>query len=326
MEAIELGPTARPALDEILGYINFSSGVPDPQFQRRLNEVFGLIQSRQSDRDTDWLQLRAVLQSHLAVVHGTSPAFENIEQAQTVLRLVFDETLPAYRHHHRDLLFHQPDHALFQPFFIARVFEAVLQRGAMWDEPQHLVETVLGQLNDFLGHRPVPVLETEQKIEPYSHERVRPIPLYLRGAGVSVGHYAKLIEGALDILNGTSTELLDATYFDPEVLDELSVDPRAYDFDHPANKRPNYHFGQWDPHHINQDGRYCRFVVTQVTLDALMERVDQCSGQYSKTELLYEASAVLAGVILMATGVSNHAGNPVGQDRANSRSLLQSID
>ncbi len=320
MEAIELGSVARPALDDILGYVNFSSGVPDPQFQRRINEVFGLIQSGHDDRDTDWQQLRAVLESHLAVVHGTSPAFENIHQAETALRLVFDETLPAYRRHHRDLLFHQPDHVLFQPFFIARVFEAVLQRGPLWDEPRQLVEGALGQLNDFLGHRPVATLQTEQKIEPYPHERVRPIPLYLRGAGVSVGRYGKLIESALEILNATSSDLLDATYFNPQALDELALDPRAYDFDHPANKRPNYHFGQWDPHHIDQHGSYCRFVVTQVTLDALMERVEQTNPPHPRDELLYEAGAVLAGVILMSAGISGQ-----GPDTHDSETTLGTL-
>ena len=58
------------------------------------------------------------------------------------------------------------------------------------------------------------------------------------------------------------------------MMDELAFDPRAYDFDHPANKRPNYHFGQWDPHLIDNQGRYRRFVVQQVTLDALMQRLD----------------------------------------------------
>lgn len=320
MEAIDLGPAASPALDDILGYINFSSGVPDPQFQRRLNEVFGIIQSRQKDRDQDWLQLRAILESHLTTVHGNSPAFANIDQASKVLGLVFDDALPAYRVHHRDLLFHQPDGVLFQPFFIARVFEAVLQRGSIWDDKQHLIEATLTQLNDFLGHRPVAVLESDQKIEPYLHERVRPVPLYLRGAGVAVGQYSQLIDGALEILNNTGSDLLDATYFDLEMLDELAFDPRAYDFEHPANKRPNYHFGQWDPHHIDRHGHYRRFVVTQVTLDALMERVQQTDGSRAEEELLYEAGAVLAGVILMAAGISG-----LGPDTHDSDTTLTTL-
>ena len=69
--------------------------------------------------------------------------------------------------------------------------------------------------------------------------------------------------------------MLRNAYFDPELLDELAFDPRAYDFDHPVNKRPNYHFGQWDPHHLDNQGRYRRFVVQQVTLDVLLERVER---------------------------------------------------
>ena len=68
----------------------------------------------------------------------------------------------------------------------------------------------------------------------------------------------------------------------------------AYDFDHPANKRPNHHFGQWDPHCIDNDGRYRRLVVQQVTLDALMERVED-PPDISHEEALWEGGAVLAG-------------------------------
>ena len=58
-----------------------------------------------------------------------------VEQAEAVLRLVFDGVLPAYREFHRDLLFHQTDETLFQPLFIGRACEAVLQQGGPWNEP-----------------------------------------------------------------------------------------------------------------------------------------------------------------------------------------------
>ena len=83
----------------------------------------------------------------------------------------------------------------------------------------------------------------------------------------------------------------------------IALDPRAYDFDHPANKRPNYHFGQWDPHLIDNSGRYRRFVVQQVTLDALMRRLTDTT-DIPYDELLLEAASVLAGTILMASGIS----------------------
>jgi hypothetical protein len=96
-------------------------------------------------------------------------------------------------------------------------------------------------------------------------------------------------------------------YLDLNLMDELALDPRAYDFDHPVNRRPNYHFGQWDPHCIDNAGYYRRFVVQQVTLDALLARLKQES--LPEDQLLYEAAAVLAGTILMASGVSGNSPN-----------------
>src|SRR5690606_14462326 len=144
--------------------------------------------------------------------------------------------------------------------------EAVLLQGGPCDETERIVDGALTHLNDFLGHRPVAALES-QKIEPYRHEHVRPIPLDSRGVGVRYGPARAVLAATLTLLAETDRDLLRAANFDPDLLDEWAVDPRAYDFDHPANKRPNYHFGQWDPSHIDNQGRYRRFVVQQVTLD-----------------------------------------------------------
>src|SRR6185369_11833598 len=121
--------------------------------------------------------------------------------------------------------------------------------------------------------------------------------------GVSFGSEREVVVAALKLLEETDDDLLRRAYFDPGQLDELSIDPRAYDFDHPANKRPNYHFGQWDPHKIDNKGHFRRFVVQQVTLDALMRRFTDAP-DISHEELLVEAAAVLAGTILMASGIS----------------------
>jgi len=127
--------------------------------------------------------------------------------------------------------------------------------------------------------------------------------MYIEGAGVESGRHHASVTLALEILRTTDDNILRAAHFDPALLAELAFDPRAYDFDHPVNKRPNYHFGQWDPHHIDNAGRYRRFVIQQVTLEALMARVDE--GQDAPYEqLLFEAAAVLAGTILMASGIS----------------------
>src|SRR5262249_28138825 len=130
-------------------------------------------------------------------------AFRDTAQVTAVLTLTFDHLLPAYRRHHADLLFHLSDRELFQSFFLARAMEAVLAQGGPWDRTEIIVRGGLTQLNDFVGYRPVAVLETRPRGEPYAHERVRPIPLFIRGAGVAHGKYAELIEATLEILRNT---------------------------------------------------------------------------------------------------------------------------
>ena len=155
------------------------------------------------------------------------------------------------------------------------------------------------------------MLRTRQKLQPYAHEWVGPIPLYIDGAGVAVGRYHDLIALTLDVLRQTDEDLLRQAWFDPSLLAELALDPRAYDFDHPVNRRPNYHFGGWDLHKIDNKGHYRRFVLQQVTLDSILERVES-RGDRSHGEMLYEAAAVLAGTMLMGSGVS---GNGPGRPR-----------
>ena len=83
------------------------------------------------------------------------------------------------------------------------------------------------------------------------------------------GPYHDLIARALDILKSADPGLLAEAQFDFELLDELAVDLRAYDHGHPVNRRPNYVFGEWDPHHLDNQGRFRRYVVRKITLDAL---------------------------------------------------------
>ena len=219
-----------------------------------------------------------------------------------MLQLLVEHVVPGYLEFHRDLLFHQTDGSLVGPFFMGRICEAVLRQGGPWQEAERITRGAISELNDHLGHRPVATLES-QKIEPYAHEWVRPVPIYVRGAGVAVGAHQEVVEAALKLLADTEDDLLRAACFDLKLLDELAVDPRAYDFEHPVNKRPNYHFGQWDPHCIDGQGRYRRYVVQQVTLDTLMKRLVDGEG-IPHDELVVEAAAVLVGTILMAAGVS----------------------
>jgi len=308
MDLERLGPEGHKAVQEILGYLNYSSGTPDPRFLGSLNRLAGLIAAlpaprRGSPRRPTWQLLSETIGQGMATLRDSSEAFRHMEQAEAVLRLVFAEVLPAYRKFHRDLLYHQTDETLFQPLFIGRVCEAVLAEGGPWEDTERIVQGALKRLNDFLGHRPVAVLRSAQKLQPYPQEWVRPIPLYIAGAGVGVGVYQELVEKALAILRATEPMLLHQAWFDPEVLDELGLDPRAFDFEHPVNRRPNYHFGGWDPHQIDLQGRYRRFVVQEVTLKALLSRVDE-RRDLPRDEVLFEAAAVMAGTMLMGAGVS----------------------
>ncbi|HEV3025686.1 MAG TPA: hypothetical protein VGX76_24605, partial [Pirellulales bacterium] len=294
---------AESAVQEMLGYLNFSSGAADAKLYRNANTLFGSLANKTPRGQGVWQVFGQRLRDQLGCLHGTSPAFREVDQAQALIGLVFEHLLPGYQRFHQDLLAHQSADALFGPFFLARACETVLQQGPGWDETDRIVPAAIEQLNDFIGHRPVAVLRTPQKIEPYAHEWVCPIPLYLRGVGVAHGPYHDLIRQALAVLETTDPEILDQASFDPAMLQELALDSRAYDFDHPVNKRPNYQFGQWDPHRIDQQGRYRRFVLQEVTLEALCRRLDS-QGPSDAPERLYEAGAVLAGTILMASAVS----------------------
>ncbi len=308
-----------PQFQEMLGYLNFSSGAADPQFLANLNQLFAAVEGQVAAGTAVWPLVCAELRQRLAEVAGSQGAFRDVEQAEQVLRLACEVFPSQYRQFHRDLLFHHSDTELWRSLLVGRVIEAILQQGGPWDEDERIVGAAIGQLNDFIGHRPVAVLRTAQKIEPYGNEWVRPVPLYVRGAGVGTGPYQKVVERALEFLRATDPAILHNAWFDPDLLDELAYDPRAYDFDHPVNKRPNYHFGQWDPHHIDGQGRYRRFVVQQVTLDVLLQRVLE-PGELDREEMLVEAAAVLAGTILMASGTSGSG--PDAHDSATTLSTL----
>jgi hypothetical protein len=327
------------SLQAMLGYLNFSEGKPDPRFQKQVNDAYAFLADRGAAEP--WTALHEALWAKLGPLKagGTGP-FRDVRQAEAVLSLVFAKVLSAYRRHHADLLFHQNDRDLFGPFFLARVFEAVLAQGSPWDEDDRILKGALARLNDFAGYRPTAILETRPKGEPYEHERVRPIPLFIRGAGVAWGRYHDLVSKALDILTATDPGLLADAQFDPELLDEFAVDPRAYDHGHPVNRRPNYLFGEWDPDHLDGQGRYRRYVARQVTLDALLDRVEKARevkrgvfdyqdpsvqplakpGEIARDEALDEAAAVLAGTVLMAAGSSG--GSPTAYDSSVTLSTL----
>ena len=317
----------------LLGYCNFSQGAPDAKWRQTLNKVFGELSAE--GRPRVWVALPRLLGEWLDTL-STEPTFRDSEQAREVLDFTA-ETLPAYFFHHEDLLHHLKDGEgeLFQPFFLARVIETVLalreERGSKAD-PQawegrkpDFVREVLRRLNDFLGYRPLAVLENKSLGEPYDHERHRPVPVWLRDAGPSWGPMGRLVGKAVDLLRKVSPSVLAEAGLELDQVEEIAVDMRAYDHGHPANLRPNHVFGEWDPAAIDSKGRYCRMVVRRLVLIALADwrnLVGHGSTEERGTleERETECAAVLAGTLLMAAGLVG--GGPGMLDSSQSLSVL----
>lgn len=294
------GATTSAELDDayvkVLGYLNFSNGKSDGDFLSQLNRL-----AVHCDAVTSWDTLESSLSDRLDQLTGTSPAFSDAAQAKAVLQITFNSLLPAYLDFHADLLFHLEAQDFVNPFFLGRCFEAVLEHGGPWDDVDRIVTGALERLNDYLGYRPLPVLENGRKMMPYDHERFRPLPLYIEGAGVTDGDHKPIIEKALEMLKATPSDVLIGAHFDLTNLSELALDVRAYDHDHPVYKRTNYLFGEWDPHLIDNKGEYRRFVIRKIIFDAL---IDWVSFQENQDEAIFDAGAVLCGTILMASAIS----------------------
>ncbi|HAW32821.1 MAG TPA: hypothetical protein DCY03_32725, partial [Planctomycetaceae bacterium] len=197
------GETPVPAVDqhiirEILGYLNFSNGKPDPKFRFNWNQLFSDLDERPSAET-----LELLLSTQLKALKGTSGAFQEITQAENVIRLALQECLPRYRAHHRDLLFHICEREFLQPYFLSVLFESLLEQGGPWSETDRIVTGTIDRLNDFVGFRPVAVLENGRQMQVYPHEKFRPLPVYFRDSGVACGVYQKLIEQTIKTLQTT---------------------------------------------------------------------------------------------------------------------------
>ena len=193
---------------EVLGYLNFSSGSPDPQFQHGLNLIFASLEGANLRHG-----LIRELTTRLTALSGSTPAFADVAQARAVIPLAFDGCVQRYRRHHRDLLFHLTDSDYDHPFLLARMAEAVLSQGGPWTETDRILEGAVDQLNDFLGFRPVAVLENDRKMQPYSGESSRPVPLFIQDAGVAVGPYCELVTRAMELFRELSEEIQRDAYF-----------------------------------------------------------------------------------------------------------------
>ncbi len=310
---------------KLLGYLNFSDGRPDVRFRKLLSDVF-------AHRIDAGDPLPWITTSHWLLEAGTeleksgTAAFQDLSQARLICHVGFELVPNAYRKHHADLLAHQTDSNLFTAFFLARACELALRERARLPDAteERLTDSVVGSLNDYVGYRPIAVLETRPQTEFYPNEKVAVVPVYFAGVGVAPGPYSDLVRPALDLLAKTDLQLREQAGFELSHLDELAVDPRAADHFHPVTKRPNVLFGEWDPHQIDHAGYYRRFILRQPTLDALHRWAKLNSASGFDSERLFEAAAVLAGTILMGAGVSG-SGPAVYDSSVTLTTLVQRI-
>src|SRR3954465_12421822 len=75
---MDIPPTrteSRAALQEALGYLNFSSGAPDPRFQRVVNDLYGQTEEPGRTEPPRWRVLHQRMIAELQSLKGTTDAF-----------------------------------------------------------------------------------------------------------------------------------------------------------------------------------------------------------------------------------------------------------
>ena len=241
---------------KILGNLNFSSGTADPRFCKT-SIAFRGDRCLPGRVEPTWKAMHRFLAKALQDLHGQGEAFRQVDQAEAVLGLVFEKTLPGYRQFHADLLFHQSEESLFQPLFVGRVWKPCCSRAGPGTKPTASSAERSPNSTITSATGPWPCSARSRKSSPMPTNGCGRSPCSFAGRGGGVGRYHDLIARALTILEGVDSSLQFEAMFDPALLEELAVDPRAYDFDHPVNKRPNYLFGQWDLGKLDNAGR-CR--------------------------------------------------------------------
>lgn len=327
-----LNEAQKKAFENVVGVLNFSSGDVVPAFFKSLDDICLSLDQVVFEKETPlWRKLAWALWKYLDSPEKPE-AFVHDTQARRTLIFAFRVFIPQYRVWHRNLLFHQTDDGLFNSFSVGQIFRTILLfnggssvnlSGEEKAEDFLLEDSALPmdisleiplrkamrEYDDFIGYRPIPVLHTKQKMQPYQHEWTHAVPLYIKGAGVQSGRYGKIVSMSLEILKNLDDVLVSRAMFDFSRLEELSYDPRALDFEHPVNRRLNYHFGGWDPTDITNQGYYRRFVLIESTLQSILLRVEtegekKGRADIPREELEFEAAAVLAGTMLMGSAVS----------------------
>lgn len=325
---VQIPPQAAGILDKeiqpgaLLGWLQLSEGRPSEKFRKELARAWSLLASagipQASKTLLDWLETKlragAAAGGGAGIFVGPPLAHAALDGARVIIE--------ATRISRRELLGHLTPNDLAGPFWLIALLELLASRLAA--DSQHLqpgtkgilpttgleilaplFKSVLVEFHDFVGYRPVPVLESGRKVRIHSAERHRPAPLWWPGMGVAPIESGPLIARAVHWLGNAPPEILEEAGFNLSTLGELALDLREFDHSLPAAQRPNHLFGEWDAEKVDLRGHWNRMVVRSTLVRLLWEHVNH-PGPGDPTdfgERLEEAGILLAGTILMSSGV-----------------------
>ncbi len=324
----------------ILGWMQLSEGKPSDKFRLSMAKAWSILKSEGTDPvwtrllwwlDNEWNALPRTLNKTTGIFTGPPVASAAILGAG----IFIEATLK-----NKGILLGHPDQDVVAgPFWIPHLLEYLVAILPPDEIPQSSIDTggmtladlpwlmpfiirALRDFHDFVGYRPVPVLEMTQKVRVRNGERHRPGILWWPRVGVAPLPQAPLVKRTIYWLEHAPADILEESGFSLEALTELSLDLREYDHSLPAAQRPNHLFGEWDPERIDNKGRYCRMVVRAMILRLLWDQVDNPGpgDPLDRNERLEEGAILLAGVILMSAGVLGQG--PESVDPTKSLSLI----
>ena len=114
MGLLELAVDDRDTVEQVLGYLNFSSGATDHGFFQGLNRLFSLVAAYRSDSSIDestpdWRRVTELLGAQLTELSKNSSTFADVDQARSLLEILSGVFIKRYRAFHSDLLRHQDE-------------------------------------------------------------------------------------------------------------------------------------------------------------------------------------------------------------------------
>ena len=238
MQLEDLADEAPKLFEEILGYLNFSSGAADPRFLANLNNLWTRLRpppvtareaaerKKPAPAEPAWRELDrgAPLSawSNWQQAARPSAAATRPRPCCTGVRRGPAGLSPASS---RPACSTRPTSRCFSRSSSAGCSRPCCARAPPGTRPSGSSRPRSGTLNDFIGHRPVAVLQTSRNSSPTPTNGSGPIPLFIRGAGRGRGPLPR--PGAAGPGDSCSDRpaLLARAWFNPEWLDELAVDP-----------------------------------------------------------------------------------------------------